>query len=313
MMVEPNNDKSHPEMKPHQREGWKPQNPEEIECQLAQNEYEDKNNNSHHSNNHNRRREGGGARGGEDHPTGRIEEDTKRVHQRKVNVCNKSKTRKEQDIIGSVSNLESKGDKMQLRQNEDGVVRFGFQNINSIKVLRTNTLPNEIEVVHDLGIDICGYVETNRPWTSNNKGIFDMNMRRMFQNMANTQYASLPPIDHRIKYQPGGVLQTITGHVTGRVRHQGSDKYGRFAWHILQGSRDEGIVVITAYRVCQSSNAGPNTAYTHQQSAIRRSARGPRDAVVAVVAVVRFVEGGPRVVRARTILASSTVRGLLRL
>ena len=45
----------------------------------------------------------------------------------------------------------------------------------------------------------------------------------------------------------------------------------------------------------------------------RRSARGPRDAVVAVVAVVRFVEGGPRVVRARTILASSTVRGLLRL
>lgn len=52
MMVEPNNDKSHPEMKPHQREVGKPQNPEEIECQLAQNEYEDNNNNSHHSNNH---------------------------------------------------------------------------------------------------------------------------------------------------------------------------------------------------------------------------------------------------------------------
>ena len=45
----------------------------------------------------------------------------------------------------------------------------------------------------------------------------------------------------------------------------------------------------------------------------RRSAHGTRDTVVAVVAVVRFFEGGPRVVWARTILASSTVRGLLRL
>eukprot|EP00986_Skeletonema_menzelii_P018950 scaffold27017_cov234-Skeletonema_menzelii.AAC.1 len=35
---------------------------------------------------------------------------------------------RQQDIIGSVQNIPSTGDKLQLRRDDDGVIRFGFQN-----------------------------------------------------------------------------------------------------------------------------------------------------------------------------------------
>ncbi len=283
MMVELNNDKSHSEARPHPRVDGKSRSPGENERQAAQ--YVKR---PTRSNNHLRQSHGEEVQEvGQTDPT---EGDAQKVYHIFSNVSHKSKSSKEQDIIGTVENLEAAGDKLQSRHNDDGVIRFGFQNINSIDIPRTNKLPREVEVIHELGIDICGYAETNKPWTNNNKGIYDANMRRMFQNMANTQYASLPPIDHQTTYQPGGVLQTITGHVTGRVRQQGSDKYGRFAWHLLQGSRDEGIVVITAYRVCQTSNAGPNTAFTHQQSAMMKDGVvNPRPRKQVLIDLTKFI------------------------
>ena len=166
-----------------------------------------------------------------------------------------------QDIIGTTENLPSSGDPIKRRQNDDdGVIRFGFQNVRSIDQPRPFILQQEIVTVGDLGINICGFAETNRPWTARNKHIFDEQMRREFNNQANTQYASVPA-EHGTTYQPGGVLQMITGSVVGRMSESGVDKYGRYAWHALRGSRDEGIVVITAYRVSQESlsQAGPNT------------------------------------------------------
>ena len=175
-------------------------------------------------------------------------------------------------------NLLSCGDIQPFRRTNDGIIRLGFQNTNSLQKPITNKIPEEIEVVQNLGIDICGYAETNRPWTLQNKANFDTNMRRLFNNQTHTQYAALPA-PHGTEYQPGGVLQTINGSAVGRITQSGSDQYGRYVYHAIRGRRDEGILVITAYRVCQESlgGVGPNTAYMDQYTAmVGNGKRNPR-------------------------------------
>ena len=47
---------------------------------------------------------------------------------------------------------------------------------------------------------------------------------------------------------------------------RGSDSLGSFTWMAVRGKKDTGIIVITAYRVCQKAGAksGPETAFTQQ-------------------------------------------------
>lgn len=62
------------------------------------------------------------------------------------------------------------------------------------------------------------------------------------------------------------------GKTTGRIAKSGADPWGRFCWTQLRGRRDEGITIICAYRVCQSTQtAGPYTAY-QQQYTLKRDA-----------------------------------------
>ena len=63
---------------------------------------------------------------------------------------------------------------------------------------------------------------------------------------------------------PGGNLLTLVGNGAGRAQKAEGDKWGRFCCQTMWGARDEGIIVITAYRVCQeaSDNPVPYTAYT---------------------------------------------------
>ena len=54
----------------------------------------------------------------------------------------------------------------------------------------------------------------------------------------------------------------VVGPQAGRIQRTGSDPWGRFSWAEMQGSRDEGWLVISGYRVSQNKGtaAGPNTA-----------------------------------------------------
>ncbi len=49
------------------------------------------------------------------------------------------------------------------------------------------------------------------------------------------------------------------------------DRMGLFFWQAFRGKRDKGVLIITAYRVCQeaSDNPGPYTAYAQQHAMLR--------------------------------------------
>ena len=122
-------------------------------------------------------------------------------------------------------------------------------------------MATEIDVISTLGTNIQCMSETNKPWTEGNKWEYDFMVNAVFQN-AKTVYSSARP-DHRYQYMPGGNLLSINGSEAGRIKSTGSDDWGRFCWATLRGKRDEGVIFITAYRVCHESHDRPGvfTAY----------------------------------------------------
>jgi len=53
------------------------------------------------------------------------------------------------------------------------------------------------------------------------------------------------------RYWSGGAMLAIVGPQSSRMKKRGSDPWGRFAWTDMRGTRDEGILKISAYRVTQ--------------------------------------------------------------
>ena len=122
-----------------------------------------------------------------------------------------------------------------------------------------------------LGTDIQGLSETNKPCTTTNRWKYNFMMDAVF-NQAKTIY-SLTPSDHQCKYQPGGNLLSITGDSITCTTQTGNDKLGRFSWATMRGKRDKGILIISAYRVCQDTNsqAGAFTAYQQQYTMLQEA------------------------------------------
>lgn len=168
--------------------------------------------------------------------------------------------------IRTTDNIDPSGDPLILRQDDDTFLRIAYQNIRGVSRGSDNT---EIRTMLDLGIDIMGMSETNCPWNVKTKSEYDLLMRETFR-MSRTLYTSAPTSTTGT-YQPGGTLLTINGRTTGRMTLSGKDPWGRFCWYRLRGSRDEGVLIISAYRVChsQSHNPGPLTVYQQQYSLMR--------------------------------------------
>ena len=161
-------------------------------------------------------------------------------------------------------NLPPAGDSIPTAR-EDGILRFAFQNIHGATLHSGIQVAPEIDTLLDWDITIMGMSETNRPWTPQQKSVYDYMMDSCFSS-SRTIYTSAAPPDHTFKHLQGGNLLTINGHTTGRICERGSDSLGRFCWVTLRGRRDEGVLVITAYRVCHElyHNPGAFTAYQQQ-------------------------------------------------
>ena len=172
----------------------------------------------------------------------------------------------------SFANLLPCGDTLISKSPTSKFIRFAYQNIRGATLGKGFDLPVEITAMSDLDIDIMGMSETNKPWTSQSKHEYDILMRTRFRQ-SQTIYSSAPA-PRSSRYQPGGNLLTINGQSTGRISARGCDDMGRFCWFTLRGRRDEGVIVITAYRVCHEAHdaPGPFTAFQQQYTTLR--ARG---------------------------------------
>ncbi|KAL7533908.1 hypothetical protein ACHAXR_007538, partial [Thalassiosira sp. AJA248-18] len=189
------------------------------------------------------------------------------------------------------TNIPAAGDPMVERREGDNTFRMGYHNINGTTLGQGLEVTEEIETMDQLGINLQGMSEINKPWDANNKWQYNMQMNLVFQQ-SHTIFSAAEAVHDR-KYQPGGNLMTIIGSNAGRVVESDVDKWGRFCWMTLRGGRDEGVLVIEGYRVCHehSDNPGVFTAYTQQHTGMREAGikrPNPRKQFLAdVLALIR--------------------------
>ena len=161
---------------------------------------------------------------------------------------------------------------MRERWHGDGILRFGYQNARGVGVHRGLDAATEINMMQEMGVNAQGLGECNKPWTDGNKSLYDHIMGIIFEN-PRTIYSSAPLTTLQNKYQRGGTLLSLVGTLAGRVKRMEGDPCGRYCWASVMGKRDEGILIVSGYRVCQdsTSNAGPFTAYQQQCTFMREA------------------------------------------
>jgi len=166
-------------------------------------------------------------------------------------------------------NLPPTGDTIPLEK-ENSLLRFAFQNIHGATTRGGLRTPPEIDAIREWNIDAMGMAETNCPWTPSQKSTYDYIMQNCFHS-SRTLYTSAPAPNHTFSYLPGGNLLTLNGRITGRISSSGTDSLGCSCWYTLRGNRDEGILLVVAYRVCHEASHYPGafTAYQQQYTGLR--------------------------------------------
>ena len=173
----------------------------------------------------------------------------------------------------SGNDIDANGDPMLRREPKDGIIRFASNNINGSNLSENAlSIAQDIDTTDELGIDVMGLQETKTPWTPANIRLYNQQCQMAWPTGVRTTFSSAP-VDYTDKnYQAGGTLLVTHGSLNGRVHHKDSDPLGRFCWMALRGQRDEGVLVISAYRTCHtaSDDPGPWTAWHQQYSDLRR-------------------------------------------
>ena len=159
--------------------------------------------------------------------------------------------------------IEATGDK--LINKADRVVRFALQNINGLSLREGLQVMPEVATIGALNIDFGAFTETNIHWS---KEAREQMSSQLYSHLGTSRIVCASDSKGRREdgYQPGGSMLTAVGPQGGRITQTGSDPWGRYSWMLLRGERDEGLLVISAYRVSQEKGtiSGPTTAYSRQ-------------------------------------------------
>eukprot|EP01082_Thalassiosira_pseudonana_P000262 g12.t1 g12 contig1:28787-30398(-) len=147
-------------------------------------------------------------------------------------------------------------------------MRFAFQNVNGLRIGSTHEGSELALVIESRGIDVLGMAETNIHWNQDRRTQLLSLLQMVF---GNGQIATSSSQSGTDGYQPGGTALVAHGCSAGRISCRKGDRMGRYLYMASRGKEGCGVLVISAYRVCQSRGtvAGPDTAFMQQVAALR--------------------------------------------
>ena len=110
--------------------------------------------------------------------------------------------------------------------------------------------------------DVTAYNENDIPLTATNKDELRKEIETHITHV-NIAILSCSDRDHDQDRQYDGALLATVRIQTGGVEHQGTSEQGIYAWITTRGKQDEGVLVISVYRVCQEEKSmiGPHSLY----------------------------------------------------
>jgi hypothetical protein len=163
-------------------------------------------------------------------------------------------------------NDEEYGDSINNKLNQ--VLRITLININVLPEFTSHPKNGMIfQALDTTKTDILLMNETGKCWHKvNEKHKWPQRTRGWWESSKSTCAYNTQDISNTA-YQPGGCLVTSINKASHRILNSGSDdkKLGQWAWQWFSGKRGITLLVISAYRPCKPSTAGPNTAYLQQR------------------------------------------------
>ena len=169
-------------------------------------------------------------------------------------------------------NIDPSGDPLLPRKRDDGIFRAASNNINGSTFNKSGfEISQDLSVTDEYGIDIMALQETKHPWTGPNRRLYDMQSKLLWPTGSKTAFSSAPWEHGDSTYQAGGTLLCTHGPHVGRIVDQGADPLGRFCWQKFLGTRGEGVVFFSGYRVCHNleDNPGPFTQFHQERTGLR--------------------------------------------
>ena len=85
------------------------------------------------------------------------------------------------------------------------------------------------------------------------------------------------PIPFSSHYKPGGTFMIATGNVTGRIRKQHRDKWGRWVIQEYSGKNSGTVMIISAYQPVDKRNKEGNTSVASQHRSLLLQSSDPID------------------------------------
>ena len=172
-----------------------------------------------------------------------------------------------------------------LPHKNDKILRITFININGIPKNKEQPKNKLItDAIIRTETDIMGMTETNLrwnklalkdQWTERTKGVWECSHHTIGHNLNDPGST---------EFQPGGCITLSLGPASHRVTSKGMDdaKLGRWTWTRYKGTNNISLRVITAYRPCKITNAGPSTVHSQHQRYLdnKDDHRQPREAML---------------------------------
>ena len=81
-----------------------------------------------------------------------------------------------------ITHIEPADDPMVTRRENNGIHRMGYQNTRGTTLNSGLEIPEELDVMRELGIDTQGMSEINKPWSAGNRWQYEMMTDIMFKN-----------------------------------------------------------------------------------------------------------------------------------
>ena len=189
--------------------------------------------------------------------------------------CNPPRQKYLNDFLPSSSSqklIDTYGD-FPTKDKNSANFRLLYSNVNGLSTINLEQECHQIGTTADAYlIDCLGLVETNINWkhlAARNKVLQTF---KKYWNKTIIHTSSTPSMNAGI-YQPGGTLTLLGNRWTGGARsYEDPSGLGRWTEIRLQGRQERQLIIITTYRVPQTTitSAGPSTSFYHQWHHLRR-------------------------------------------
>ena len=103
-------------------------------------------------------------------------------------------------------NIQAYGDPLLKREDNDGILWFVDQKIRTSEMNYGFQVIPEIKVMREVGADVQGMSEINKPWTAGNKAIYQTQSDTVFRQALPTFSGVEPEFD--TKRQQGGTYSS---------------------------------------------------------------------------------------------------------